>query len=493
MRQAYQAQPTLDCPRPDQVQLNLQCRDEIIPILRALQHIYRDTAVRKTILDLVGKDVNRTTSKKKGRPGLDYWEILVLGAVRLGCNLDYDKLQNLAEEHRSLRLMMGIGSWEDLAEKQGRTKFDWRTLRDNLGFLRPETLEKINQAIVKAGHALVPTAIEQVRGDTFVVETNVHYPTESTLIGDGLRKVLKLSAELAKEYGVPGWRQHEHWQKTVRAQIREISQAGRSKSANKQERIEKGYRQLLATAKDLMSRANLLLASMAVLTGAALDGLASYVRQQDLQHYVKLTDQVCDTARRRVLEGESVPNEEKLFSIFEPHTELIKRGKQPNPIQFGHNVIVVEDAAGFICYYRVVANGDQDVDLVVPVMKEVQKRFDGKVKRASFDRGFHSQENQQELAKIVHHPCLAPKGQDRKGASIEFRESRRRHPGVESAIGALQVGNGMERCRDRHKRGYARYVGLGILGRNLHVLGKLLIARDDADCQAAKSRRKEAA
>jgi transposase, IS5 family len=497
MRTAFQTQPTLDCPPPDQVVLNLQCRDEIVPILRALQHVYSDATLRKTVLDLVGKDVNRTTSKKKGRPGLDYWEITVLAAVRLGCNLDYDKLQNLAEEHRTLRLMMGIGTWEDLQDERGRKKFDWRTIRDNLSLLGPETLVKINRAIVAAGHVLVPEAIKQVRGDTFVVETNVHYPTESSLIGDGLRKVLQLSAKLAKEHGVTGWRQHEHLQKTVRTQVREITAAGRSKKANKEERVEKGYRKLLTTAKDLLSRGRLLLATVAVLSGVAVANVLKDGQQQALEHYIGLTAKVCDTARRRVLEGESVSNADKIFSIFEPHTELIKRGKQPNPNQFGHSVLVIEDAAGFICHYQVVANGVQDVELVTPVMKELQKRFDGKIERASFDRGFHSPENQKELAKIVRTPCLAAKGQEKESEgeekSVEFRQARQRHPGVESAIGALQAGNGMERCRDRYERGYARYVGLGVLGRNLHVLGKLLIAREDARCQAGKSKRKEAA
>lgn len=493
MRHAFQQQPTLDCPSPDQITLNLQCRDEIVPILRALQHIYADAELRKTILNAVGKDVNPTTSKKNGRPGLDYWEILVLAAVRLGCNLDYDKLQNLAEEHRTLRLMMGIGSWEDIVDQRGRKKFDWRTVRDNVGLLKPETLQKINQAIVAAGHALVPDAIKHVRGDSFVVETNVHYPTESSLIGDGLRKVLKLSAELAKMYGVAGWRQHEHLHKTVRIQVREIGTAGRSKSGNKEERIKKGYRQLLTTAKDLLSRANLLLATVSVMAGATLDAALS----QDLQHYIKLTQQVMDTARRRVLEGETVPNAEKLFSIFEPHTELIIRGKVPNSIQFGHNVLIIEDAVGFICHYEVIGDGVQDVDLVVPVMKKVQKRFDDKIEHASFDRAFHSPENQKELAKIIAHPCLAPKGPDadhqKKKASVEYRKARRRHPGVESAIGALQKGNGMARCRDRHDSGYKRYVGLGVLGRNLHVLGRLIIAQESSDSQAGKSKRQKTA
>src|SRR5271154_4940860 len=159
---------------------------------------------------------------------------------------------------------------------------------------------------------------------------------------------------------------------------------------------------------------------------------------------------------------ETVANEEKIFSIFEPHTELIKRNKMPNPIQFGHSVLVIEDAAGFVCSYEVMGNGKQDVDVAVPVIKALQEKCGGKIESVSFDRGFHSPENQKELAKIVAHPCVAAKGQEKEGTaeekSVEFHQSRRRHSGVESAIGALQAGNGMERCRDRHERGYARYV-----------------------------------
>ena len=143
---------------------------------------------------------------------MNYWEITVLAAARLGCNLDYDKLQDLAENHRSLRQIMGIGDWQG-----DEVDFDWRRIEDNLIKLRPETLKKINELIVRAGHELEPKAIESVRGDTFVVETNIHYPTESTLIGDGLRKIVPLAAELAKEQGLDGWRQHEHLLKKVRS------------------------------------------------------------------------------------------------------------------------------------------------------------------------------------------------------------------------------------------------------------------------------------
>jgi hypothetical protein len=491
---AYQEQPRLDCPAVDLVPLNFNCRDEIIPILRALQHVYGNAQLRREILDLVGKDVNRASSRKRGRQGLDYWSITVLAAVRLGCNLDYDKLQDLAEQHRNLRLMMGLGDWEE------KVDFDWRRIRDNLCLLRPETLTKLNHLIVAAGHALVPEAIAAVRGDTFVVETNIHYPTESSLISDGLRKVVTLAAQLAAQHVQPGWRQHEHLLKNVKDIVREIGRASRAKGQGT-DRLQPGYKKLLALAEELLERARQLLQTLAFRVegrNSAGLGVDFAVQQQELVHYLQLTAQVCDTARRRVLLGETVANAEKLFSIFEPHTELIKRGKQPHPIQYGHNVLVIEDAVGFICHYEVVGKGVLDQDLVVPVMTKLQRRMGGKIQRASFDRAFHTPDNQEKLAKIVAHPCIPQKGQVRgrqqqEEATVEFRQARQNHPGVESAIGALQAGNGQERCRDKSERGYARYVGLGILGRNLQVLGKLLLAQDDAECQAAKSKRKQQA
>ena len=144
MRHGRDPQLRLDCPPIEAVPLTTNCRDKIIPILRALQHVYGDQQLRGEILGLVGKDVNGSTSPKHGRPGLDYWPIVVLAGVRLGCNLDYDKLQNLAEEHRTLRRIMGIGEWQD--DEAGA--FDWRRIRDNLTQLPPETLEKLNQRIV---------------------------------------------------------------------------------------------------------------------------------------------------------------------------------------------------------------------------------------------------------------------------------------------------------------------------------------------------------
>lgn len=484
----------LDCLPIHEVKLNRNCRDEIIPILRALQHLYGDAALRRELLALVGKDVNPRSSRQHGRQGLSYWEIVVLAAVRLGCNLDYDKLQDLAENHRSLRLVMGIGDWQDDVD------FDWRRIEDNVIKLGPETVKKINDLVVRAGHQLQPQAIAAVRGDTFVVETNIHYPTESSLIGDGLRKVVTLAAKLAARHAQLGWRQHAHRLQNIKAIVRDIGRAARAKGRGA-DRLKPGYQKLLQVAEDLLERARQLLRSLAFRVEVdVIDWLGAGIStpQRELLHYIQLTAQVCATARRRVLQGETVPNAEKIFSIFEPHTELIKRGKEPDPIQYGHKVLVIEDAVGFICDYQVVADGVLDQDIVIPVMTQLQARVGGKIKSASFDRAFHTPDNQQQLAQIVSQACIPKKGklsgrQQQAEATVAFRQARHHHPGVESAVGALQAGNGQDRCRDKSKRGYERYVGLGILGRNLHVLGKLLLAGENAECQAAKSKRKQRA
>ena len=163
MRKGISKQTRFDCTTVENVQLNLECRDEIIPILRALQMIYCKQPMRKKILKLVAEDVNRETREDCGREGLDYWQILVLASVRLGCNLDYDKLQDLAEQHRALRHIMGIGDWDEVMN------LSWRRIRDNVCLLRPETIEQINHEVVQAGHQLAPEAIRQVRADSFVV------------------------------------------------------------------------------------------------------------------------------------------------------------------------------------------------------------------------------------------------------------------------------------------------------------------------------------
>jgi hypothetical protein len=494
MRKTFDRQRRLDCPSVTNVSLNLHCRNETIPILRGLQHIYSTPKVRDVILGAIARDVNGKSSAKHGRPGLSYWEILVLAGARLGCGYDYDQLQDLAENHRALRQLMGIGDWE-IAEKD-KKRFDWRRIESNLNLLRPETIEQINQAIIQEGHRLAPQAARTVRGDSFVVQTNIHYPTDSSLIADGLRKVLGLAAMLAGLFGLIGWRQHKHLYRKARKLVRTIDRIAARKGSGYQERMKQPYRELLQVAEVLLTRAETLRETVRKYgTGGGAEALAL---DKDLETFLQRTRHVCGLARRRVLEGETIPNHEKLFSIFETHTQLYKRGKAAEPMQFGRLVLIFEDGAGFITHHHLLPRDKGDRDVVVEQTRTAQKRHRGKIRRGSFDRGFHSPQIQDELAKILEHPCLPMPGskqaaQQEKTASVEFRNARQSHPGIESAIGALQSGNGLKRCRDRTEKGFERYIGLGVLGRNLHVLGKLLIAREAPQSPAAYSRRKQVA
>ena len=494
MRKAFKRQRRLDCPAVPKVPLNLNCRHETIPILRALQHIYSTPEVRDPILRAIAQDVNGKSSPHRGRPGMSYWEILVLAGVRLGCGYDYDQLQDLAENHRALRQVMGIGDWE--GEEKDRARFDWRRIESNLTLLRPETIQAINQAIVEEGHRLEPAAAETVRGDSFVVETNIHHPTDSRLIGDGLRKVLGIAVLLAGLLGVGGWRQHKHLHRKAKKLVRKIERIAAREGAGREARLKRPYRELLELAETVLSRAEKLRDT--VRKGGPGVEAQALAWEKELETYIQRTRQVCAQTRRRILEGEKVPNREKVFSIFETHTQLYKRGKAKEPVQFGRLVLVYEDGAGFITHYHLLGREESERDVVVEQTRVVQEHHGGKLRRASFDRGFHSPKIQEELAKILEHPCVPMPGRQQaaeqeKTASVEFRKARQSHPGIESAIGALQSGNGLKRCRDRTEKGFERYIGLGVLGRNLHVLGKLLIAREAPHSQAAYSRRKQVA
>jgi hypothetical protein len=488
MRIAFDPQLRLDCPVVPEVRLNTDCRDEIIPILRALQHIYGRPELRDELLDAVAQDVNGITRADQGRPGMDYWSILVLGAVRLGCNFNYDRLQNLAEEHRSLRRIMGIDGWCD------DQRFDWRCLRDNITLLSPDTIERLNHLIVAEGHRLIPDAAHTVRCDSFVVTADIHYPTDSGLIGDGLRIIIRTSRRLAGLLGQAGWRQHNHLRHVVKAHLRTINRIAAGKGRDFRKRLQAAYRELLDVADRIIARTSALLDPALISIGLGPASKTVETLRTKLLDFLNMTLHACDQARRRVLAEETVANDEKLFSLFEPETQLIKRGKVPQPVEFGHRVLIVEDGAGFVCHYAVLPRGAEDREVVVGEMKQVQQRLEGQIRSASFDRGFHSPGNQAELAKLVAQSCLPKPGhlqaaQQKREATVEFREARRRHAGVESAIGALQSGNGQDRCRDHTFGGYCRYVGLGVLGRNLHVLGKVLISREDPKCVAGQSRR----
>ena len=489
MRISHQRQSQFDVMPIAEIELDPECRDRMIPILRGLQHLYAQPKWRDQTLQLIADDVLQDADPEQGREGLTLWQIFVLASVRLGANFTYDHLQYLASNDRNLRAMMQAGDWSG-------ERFSWHRIRDNVCLVRPETLEGINQLIVEEGHRLHPEAAEYVRGDTFVAETNVHYPTESSLLLDGLNKIGQLAPDLAAILGVNGWRQSKSLYAKAKKAGRAINRI--KKGRNYKTRLQAAY-------EGLFHFVDMMLPRLETLLEQALDGMIydddgllpdSEVSRlyQQLMYWHSVTQHVYSTAYRRVIEGEKVPNVEKLFSLFEPDTELIIRGKAGSPVEFGHKVMVIEDAVGFICHWKVLPIGADERDMLLPEMRALQERLKNRIRRASFDRGFHSPKNQEAMLEVVAHPCLPKPGsvqgaQQEAEATVEFRKSRRQHSGIESAIGALQSGNGLARCRDHSQEGYSRYIGLGILGRNVLLLGKLLLAAEYPKCSAGLTKR----
>lgn len=484
MRKSFESQRRLDCSHVYDLQLNLNCRDEIVPMLAALQHVFTQSELRTKLCRLIAADLNPESRRDVGRPGFDDWQVLVLAVMRLGCDLDYDKLQDMGENHRSLRHLMGIGDWDD------QTSFDWRRIQATITQLKPQTIHKINQSIVAYGQQLHGQASQQVRADSFVIETNIHYPTESSLIYDGLRKIVPLCVLIARELDQPGWRQADHLTKQMKKVVRQVSLIAVSKSPKAKAAMPAAYENLLNRAAMILNRAKAL-----QITAKAEGKSILLVAQADaLQNWIELTEQVCDTANRRVLLGESVPNQDKLFSLFETHTQLYKRGKAGKPIQYGRLALVFEDGAGFISHYHLMDRTASDADVVVGETRKAQKAHRGEIEKASFDRGFHTPDNKVELLTIVGQVSLCPRHPGQYGEHLSRESSadkslRHHHAGIESAIGGLQRGNGLKRCRDRSELGLDRYLGLAVLGRNMQVLGKLLIARQVGDTIAGLSLR----
>ena len=497
MRQVMNPQPELGSVDIGTIELNLKSRDDIPHILLGLQYIYTNETLREevfTILEQVkpkrsGKGLTEAekeqpVSSDRGRPGMEQWKILVLGTLYLGLNTDYDRICELANEHKTIRKFLGHSGWLEAEEKP----YHLQTLKDNLSHFTVEIYDQINQAVIKAGHTLVkkspnggPTAANEAaeplyaRIDSFVVETDVHFPTDLNLLYDAVRKAITESHTLAETCGLPGWRQYQHNINTFRRQYRKVQTIKRSnakdeqKKAAKDKELEKEILAYLHQALDYMDR------SVKTMNQALkMDIMPFHVAKlQEYQGYIQLLQ---DQIYRRTLLGEKIPHQEKIFSIFEPHTEWISKGKAGVPVELGVRVAIVEDQHRFILHHQVMQQLT-DEKIAVSITEEALRRFPN-IKGVSFDKGFHSKQNQIDLASLVDQVTLPKKGkcnedEQKRESSDSFKQHRRQHSAVESAINALEH-NGLDKCRAHGIEGFKRYVALAVVSRNIKRLGQII-------------------
>jgi hypothetical protein len=457
------------------IQFDLQSRDEIPKLLMGLQHIYCTRKIREAVFKVLKRIVPKK-SQENGRPGMDLWKILVLGTLRLNCNIDYDKVHELANNHRALRLMLGH------SEGDTDSLYALQTIRDNLALLTPEILDEINQIVVRSGHDLVmknKSDLLKASCDSFVVETDVHYPTDINLLFDAMRKTIHLLSVICSEIGITEWRQSHHNILKMKGLLRGIQQLKRSTSkddAKKEKRdrcIVAEHQNYIDVCQCVIFRAK---ETIRMLRGLGLVSVSQDFRLSTVEYYIRHAQRQIDQIYRRVVSGEKIPHKEKVFSIFEPHTEWISKGKAGVSQELGLKVCVLRDQYGFILYHRVMQQQADD-KVALPIVQETKDRF-ANLAVCSFDKGFYSPENKRRLSEILDYVVLPKKGRlsakdEELEQSEEFVKSRRRHSAVESTINALE-NHGLDRCLDHGLHGFNRYVALAALARNLQIVGHLI-------------------
>lgn len=451
--------------------IDLKCRDEIPQVLLGLQHLYGNPDIRKTVFEILEAITPVEVSADKGRPGMDLWQILVLGTLRLNCNWDYDKLHNIANEHKTVREFLGhtIYDFDKI--------YGLQTLKDNIALLTPEMLAKINQLAIEAGHLLFTkyhgSSALKGRCDSFVVETDVHYPTDINLLFDAIRKIVFLTGGMCEEHGITEWRQYKHIFKKIKKEFNIVRKLKRSSSkkeelkAKREQLIKEAHRHYTDMVEGYVHRAK---ETMDILTGM---GICPIWRCMVVEHFISHAERQIDQIRRRVLEGETIAHDEKIFSIFEEHTAWISKGKAGVPQELGLGVCIVEDQYGFILHHHVMEK-QTDVDIAVMMVAESRRRFPD-LSVCSFDRGFYSPDNKKTLTEILDQAVMPKKGMLSKADmaiehSDEFIQARHQHAAVESAINALE-NHGLDRCPDHGLVGFKRYIALAVLARNIQIIG----------------------
>jgi hypothetical protein len=480
MRQKFEKQLQLGQVDIGAIEFDLLSRDEIPKLLIGLQHIFTTPSYHDKVFEILESVIPEEVDNRKGRPGMDLWEIFVLASLRVNCNCDFDKVHELANQHQTLRFILGHGIFDT-------HRYSLQSIKDNFALLTPSVLHQLSGLVVTATHDLLPVEeTAQLKGqcDSFVVETNVEYPTNNNLLFNAIRKAITLVARLCFGLHISGWRQWQHQIGTIKSLYNGVRKLRRSNSKNDQtklkrkEEIKAAYTVYLRRVEALVPRieSSLEFAKERALSQPMEVRKVWNDKIEVVEGFVNHAKRQIDQIRRRVFSDETIPHFEKVFSVFEPQTEWINKGKAGISQELGLRVAILKDQFGLILNHSVM-RGQTDEKVAVSLTRKAKELFSN-LTQCSYDKGFWSPSNLTELKAILTSVILPKKGRlskadQKRQSDLNFIEGRCYHPAVESAINALE-NHGLDRCPDRGEEAFDRYIAVAIVARNVQLLGHLL-------------------
>jgi IS5 family transposase len=441
------------------------------PVLRELDRLLEDdTIFRRIKADLARRAPN---SLSLGRPSTPVEVILRLLVVKRLYGWSYEAVEHFVSDSLVLRQFCRV-----YLEKVP----DDTTLLRWANFIEPETLVALNERVVALARGLKVTRGRKLRVDSTVVETTIHHPSDSSLLGDGVRvlsRLLRRAKTALGETTDPGKAVFRTHTRSARRLVQGLHRLGRRKGEEARRAMRSAYARLIAVAQKTRVQA----ARVCRVLQTRCDARARRLKGQ-FETLLPRLERVLTQTVQRVLEGKTVPAGEKIVSLFEPHTQIVVRHKAGKPVEFGRKLWLEEVDGGIVSGWRLLDQAGQDTAYLAPSLAAHRARFGRPPWLVAADRGVFSSENEAHAKQVgVERVVIPPPGRASSAERIKtgkprwFRRGIRFRAGIEGRISVLQRCYGLDRCPDHGETGLGRWVGWGIVTANLERIGRTLAAR----------------
>jgi transposase, IS5 family len=401
-------------------------------------------------------------SRRRGRLGTPAEVVMRMLILKHLFDWSYDDLEREVRANLVYRMFTRIDAGDVP---------DAKTILKIARALGPDVIEQLHRQVVEVARRAGVTHGRRFRIDTTVVETNVHYPTDSTLLRDGMRVLTRTMQRASAALGARSGRIRDR----LRSVTRRVLIIGyEARSPKTRDALVKSYRKLMATTRAVLRDSATMVRRLGQRVRTARPQLQPRLRraQDQLQQMRPLVQRVVDQTRARLLGGDThVPD--KVLSVFEPHTETIRKGKVTKPNEFGKLVTIQESEHQIITGYNVHTKRPADVSLWTAALDRHETIFGRAPDLAAADRGFASAGNEQAAVdrgvRRVILPRRGPKSPARHAYERQrwFRRGQRWRVGCEGRISVLKRRHGLHRCRYHGEDGMHRWVGLGVIANNL--------------------------